>query len=387
MKCIFRKAILLASVFLLAITGVACSSDDNPSVAEHEGDGNKGDDNKNDDGKTETTAFAKGADVSWLTEMEKNGKKFYDASGKEKECMALLKSIGMNAIRLRVWVNPEGGWCAKDDVVAKAERAQSLGMRIMIDFHYSDVWADPSRQAVPAAWENYSFEQMKQAVVDHAKNVLNALKAKNIDVEWVQVGNETSDGMLWGKNTGTISSPKWDKETPDISGRASKNPKNYAAYELAGYESVKAVYPKAKVVVHIDQGDNLGRFAWIFDILKNNGGKWDVIGMSLYPEDNNWESLTTSCLDNIKTLSGKYGTPVVISEIGMNWNSSKAAAVLKKMVDGCKKISTCEGVFYWEPEVYGNWKPTMYNELGWNAYTKGAFDNSGKPTTALDAFK
>ena len=171
MKNILGKAVLLASALLFSITGTSCSNDDN-ATPEME--------------KTyDMSGFAKGADVSWLTEMEASGVKFYNQNGKATECMSLLRDLGMNSIRLRVWVNPDGGWNGKDDVVAKAWRAQQLGMRLMIDFHYSDTWADPSKQGVPAAWKNYSFDEMKQAVANHTKDVLSALKERNIDVEWV----------------------------------------------------------------------------------------------------------------------------------------------------------------------------------------------------------
>ena len=103
------------------------------------------------------SGFAKGADVSWLTEMEGDGVNFYSASGKKQECLSLLRDLGVNSIRLRVWVNPDGGLCNKNDVVAKAWRAQQLGFRLMIDFHYSDTWADPAHQTVPAAWQGYTF--------------------------------------------------------------------------------------------------------------------------------------------------------------------------------------------------------------------------------------
>ena len=298
------------------------------------------------------SGFAKGADVSWLTEMEQDGVKFYNQNGKAEECMWLLRDLGTNAIRLRVWVNPEGGWCGKDDVIAKASRAQALGYRLMIDFHYSDTWADPGNQ-----------------------DVLSALKERGVtNVEWVQVGNETRDGMLFSSDEA-------------VTGKASKNAANFAAYVNAGYDAVKEVYPQAKVIVHVDEGNNLGRYTWLFGELKKKGGKWDVIGMSLYPEDNNWQELTTSCLNNIKTLSAMYNCNVIVSEIGMWWGSDQAAPMMEKMVDGCKAIPTCEGIFYWEPEVYNNWKPANYSTLGWGAYTKGAFDNSGKPTAVFDAYK
>ena len=372
MKKSFIKTLFLTLCCMCSLT--ACGGDNN----DNNGGSSKGDD-KPDTPSTEQTSFAKGADVSWLTEMEQDGKPFYNAKGEKRECMALLKELGMNAIRLRVWVDPVGGWCAKDDVVAKAERASKLGLRLMIDFHYSDTWADPSSQTPPAAWQGYTFEQMKKAVADHTTDVLTAIKAKGVDVEWVQVGNETPDGMLW--NDGTTTAAK------AVTGRASANAKNFAAYELAGYNAVKAVYPKAKVAVHVDRGQDLDRFTWLFDLLKSNGGKWDVIAMSFYPDEDKWQAQSTQCLSNIKTLVSRYSCPVVVSETGMRWDATQAAPMLKKMVDGCKAISSCEGVFYWEPEVYDYWKPKVYYTLGWKAYDKGAFDKSGKPTAALDAFK
>ncbi len=359
MKNMIGKALLLASTLMFSITGTSCSNDDAVTPEQEK--------------KYDMTGFAKGADVSWLTELESNGTLFYDANGKPQECMALLRDLGMNSIRLRVWVNPDGGWCGKDDVVAKAWRAHKLGMRLMIDFHYSDTWADPGKQYVPAAWKDYTFEQMKQAVADHTRDVLTALKERNIDVEWVQVGNETSDGMLWNDADGA--------DALAVTGRASKNMANFAAYVNAGYNAVKAVYPDAKVIVHLDKGNKLSQYIWMFDGLKQHGAKWDVIGVSLYPDwitDQTWQQVSDDCLANMQTLSTKYGCNVILSEIGMVWNSENAAPFLKKMVDGCKALSICEGVFYWEPETYGNL----------NGYDKGAFDDSGRPTVALqEAFK
>lgn len=361
MKNILGKTALLASALLFSITGTSCSSDDSP-VPEQEK-------------QYDMSGFAKGADVSWLTEMEADGVKFYNAEGKAQECMTLLRDLGTNSIRLRVWVDPDGGWCGKNDVVAKAWRAQKLGFRLMIDFHYSDTWADPAHQTMPKAWQGYDAEQMKHAVANHTTEVLTALKDRGItNVEWVQVGNETRDGMLWSDDAATT-------------GQTSKNAANFAAYINAGYDAVKAVYPQAKVVVHVDEGNNLSRYTWLFDELKNHGGKWDVIGMSLYPDDDNWQKLTADCCANINTLASKYSCNVVVSEIGMWWGSTHAATMMKTMVDGCKAIAACEGIFYWEPEVYNNWKPANYTTLGWDAYTKGAFDNSGKPTAVFDAYQ
>jgi Arabinogalactan endo-1,4-beta-galactosidase len=92
--------------------------------------------------------FVKGADVGWLTEQESRGEKFFDVEGNEMDCLELLQTYQLNAVRLRVWVDPRNGWCGKEDVLKKALRAKKLGMDIMIDFHYSDWWADPGKQPI-----------------------------------------------------------------------------------------------------------------------------------------------------------------------------------------------------------------------------------------------
>lgn len=339
----------LRSVLLLAmgmILTMSCSKDNGSPTFPEE--------------KTyDMTGFARGADVSWLTEMENSGIKFYDANGKATECMTLLRTLGVNAIRLRVWVNPSDGWCNKDDVVAKAKRAASLGMRIMIDFHYSDTWADPGKQNKPAAWASMSVDELKTAVAAHTTDVLTALKNVGVTPEWVQVGNETTDGMLWEE------------------GRASKSMANYAALNNAGYDAAKAIFPNTKVIVHLDNGWKSSLYTWMFNELKSNGGKWDVIGMSLYPDKDNWQSRTTSCISNIKSLISAYKCEVMICEVGMAVSdASTCKEWLTSLMTQAKAISGCEGVFYWEPECYGTWK----------SYGKGAFDASGKPTVAMDAF-
>ena len=134
------------------------------------------------------TTFARGADVSWCTEMESTGKQFYDATGQPTELMALLKQVGMNAIRLRVWVNPEsdyGAWSDLADVLVKARRAKAQRQALLIDFHYSDFFADPGRQTLPVAWTGHTLEELKQDVKTHTTEVLTALKQEGIEPLWV----------------------------------------------------------------------------------------------------------------------------------------------------------------------------------------------------------
>jgi len=312
------------------------------------------------------TPFAAGADVSWITQMEASGKKFYASDGVQTEGMALLKSLGMNSIRLRVWVNPTDGWCNAADLLVKAKRANDLGMRLMIDFHYSDWWADPSKQNKPAAWSAMNLSDLKIAVTNHTRDVLNLLKNNKISPEWVQVGNETGNGILW--------------ET----GKASVSMANYAALNNAGYDAVKEVFPTAKVIVHLHNGYDNAMFRWIFDGLKNNGGKWDVIGMSLYPNwyktVNDWQNANRDCLTNMNDMVARYGKEVMVVECGMSWdNAATSKLFLTDLITKTKSVTGGKGtgVFYWEPQCYGNWQ----------GYALGAFDNSGKPTVAMDAFK
>lgn len=149
-----------------------------------------------------STTFVKGADISWVTEMEAANIPFYNASGSKMDCFELMKSLGMNTIRLRVWVNPEkvyGKWCDKDDVVAKAIRAKNAGLGVMIDFHYSDVFADPGNQTIPEAWKALGLNDLKSAVAEHITDVLTALKDNGVTPAYIQIGNETRNGMLWPK--------------------------------------------------------------------------------------------------------------------------------------------------------------------------------------------
>ncbi len=308
------------------------------------------------------TAFAKGADVSWLTQLEQEGEVFYNSNGEATECMQLLRDeCGVNAIRLRVWVNPENGWNSIDDVVVKARRANELGLRLMIDFHFSDTWADPGNQETPAAWENYDLAQLKDAVAAHVTEMLSKLKALDIEPEWVQIGNETRSGMLYPLG-------RYD------------NGDNFAQLVNSGYDAVKAIFPDALVIVHLDSGDNLGLYTRIFGNLAENGGKYDMIGMSLYPDAGSWESSVETCVSNINTVVATYGKPVMICEIGMNYDEAEIANnMISRLKNLCETTTNgqCKGIFYWEPEA-----PAGYN----SGYNKGCFVD-GSPTQALDSFK
>jgi arabinogalactan endo-1,4-beta-galactosidase len=309
-----------------------------------------------------SSTFAYGSDVSWVTQMESSSLSFYNGSGTKQDLFTILKGLGINAIRLRAWVNPSDGWCNTADLVAKAKRAVAAGMSVMIDFHYSDSWADPGKQYKPVAWASESTSDLYTSAYNYTISTLNSLKSAGVTPTWVQVGNETNDGMMW--QDGRISAG---------------NALQFTYMVNTGYNAVKLVFPNAKVIVHIANGYSNSTFRYIFDILKANGAKYDVIGMSLYPSTSNWSTYNSECLSNMNDMVSRYGKQVMICEAGMSESAaSTCESFLSDLINKVKSVSGGNGlgVFYWEPEAYNNWQ----------GYTMGAFDPSGKPTVAMNAF-
>ncbi len=322
--------------------------------------------------QTTTADFVKGADVGFLTGQERHGVKFHDRNGRERECLELLKNdYQMSAIRMRVWVNPRGGSCDKNELLAMARRVKALGMQLMVDFHYSDSWADPAKQPIPKAWEGHTYKQMKRDLAQHTIEVLTLLKENDIEPRWVQVGNETANGLLWPM------------------GHIEKNPKQYAGFIRAGYDAVKKVFPKAIVIVHLDRGHKQSLYDWNLDIVRKYGGRWDMIGMSLYPywameghPELKADDIITDCMSNIRHVSEKYKCDVMIVETGFEVDEQHP----EKMEEGRRQLTRvikearsmtngrCRGVFYWEPQCLPG------------GYKLGAFDHNATPTAIMEAF-
>ncbi|WP_431243591.1 glycoside hydrolase family 53 protein [Flavobacterium sp. P21] len=317
--------------------------------------------------KPEEKGFAKGADVGWLPQMEATGYKFYDTDGKEKDCLQLLKDRGINTIRLRVWVNPNddkaSGHCSPEETVVMAVRAQKMGMRIMIDFHYSDSWADPGKQNKPAAWAKHSFAELLNDVYNHTFDVLTLLKKAGVTPEWVQVGNEIPGGMLWPEGS-------------------SDNFGQLAQLLNKGYEATKAIDPKIKVVVHLDEGNKSEKFRWFFDKATENHVKYDVIGMSYYPYwiKTDYKSTVLDLENNLKDMASRYNKEVMVVEVGGDYTLvQNTKELLEATIKAVKSVPNNKGlgVIYWEPE----------GEKSWSGYQLSAWLSDGKPSPALDAFK
>jgi arabinogalactan endo-1,4-beta-galactosidase len=303
-----------------------------------------------------TNTPARGADIGWLSQLEALGYTWVDSQGNPADPIDLLKSFGVDSIRLRVMVDPGRtnyvttddtgkvtsllGYCDAPHVLAMAQRCHSQGLKIFVDFHLSDTWADPAKQFVPAAWVNDDLDQLKAHIADHVTAVLSDLKALGITSPWVQIGNEIPAGLLWGtKVSGKV---EGDTGWPTV-----------AALVNAGYDAIKAVSPSSLVVLHLDRGFKSDLFRWWFDSFQKAGGKWDVVGASFYPY---WqpEGTVAQLEANLNDMVTRYGKSVMVGEVG--GLASDPVGTAQIIADVRRVVARIPdgrglGVFYWEPEA------------------------------------
>ena len=311
--------------------------------------------------------FSKGADVTWLPQMEATGYQFFDEDGTKKDALQLLKDRGMNTVRLRVFVNPSddprSGHCSKEETVELAVRAQKMGFRIMINFHYSDSWADPGKQNKPAAWKDLPFDKLADAVYDHTFDVMTALQKANVKTEWVQVGNEIPGGMLWPEG----STDNWVQLGKLLN---------------KGYDAVKAVDKNIKVIVHLDEGDNIQKYRTFYDNATAQKVRYDVIGLSYYPfwVKKDYTETIANLEFNLNDLVKRYNKEVMVVEVGGEYDKvENTKSLLEATIKAVRNVPNNRGlgVLYWEPQ----------GEKSWSGYSLSAWLPNGQPSPALDAFK
>jgi arabinogalactan endo-1,4-beta-galactosidase len=236
-----------------------------------------------------------GADISSLKKSEDLGGIYRDASGTAMDALQILKDNGLNYARLRVWVDPADDYHDKAKILEMAVRLKKLGIKLLVDFHYSDNWADPGKQIKPAAWEEYDFEQLKQAVYDHTFDVCNSLVAQGTPPDMVQVGNEINAGMLWPDGH-TYDPPNWD---------------NLATLLKEGYRAVKDCSGSTLVMLHIAEGGDNELARWWFDSITHRDVPFDVIGISYYPY---WHGSLGELQYNLNDISARYDKDVIVVE-------------------------------------------------------------------------
>ena len=341
-------------------------------------------------------SFYNGADISTVQEYERWGTKFYDVDGTQKDVFTLLKDHGFNAIRLKTFVSPKAqyGYAAsgcdhdaeayadKDHIIAYAKKIKAAGMAFLLDIHYSDNWADPGKQIIPSRWRNVkSSDAMADSVYNYTYDLLNSLKQVNATPEMVQIGNETTPGILihvpnsktdcWGNGV--------DKASTAINGDmgTAAGKANAAKYFKAGIRAVKAVSQNIKTVLHIESIRKTNTVNWwMEEIFKNQKVPADVMGFSAYTaygddKPDKWNNLfksLTSTYSNLEFIVAEYNG-------GESDNSYSYDGSRKRTVEMIRGLNRWIGAFFWEPTLSGAWGPALFD---WNGSdlkaNKKAFD-------------
>ncbi|MEM6326081.1 MAG: glycosyl hydrolase 53 family protein [Bacteroidota bacterium] len=242
-------------------------------------------------------------DVSFLDEMETAGA-IYREGGQPGDALAILRRAGLDTVRLRLWHTPEPDRDDLPDVLTAATRADALGLRIVLAIHYSDTWADPAQQTPPAAWQGLDASALRDSVGAYTGRVVGAMVQQGTPPEIVQVGNETTGGMLWphGRVGGAFDTPEQWARLGELFASAT--------------DAVREVAPEAAVMLHLDRGGDAAGATWFVDRLFAEGVRPDVIGLSFYPW---WHGDLGDLEATLGALASRYGLPLFLTETGYPW--------------------------------------------------------------------
>lgn len=279
--------------------------------------------------------YIKGMDISSLDEIERLGAKFYD-NGEEQELIEILKKYDTNYIRLRLWNDPKtedgrpygAGNTDYETTLRMAKRVKTAGLGFLLDFHYSDFWADPGKQRKPKAWVGMNVDELENAVYEFTKEMVSGFVKEGAAPDMVQVGNELSNGLLWPEG-------QW----PNFA--------NIARFVSAGIRAVKETCPEAKIMIHLDNGGNNELYRKWFDeyININKGEDFDVIGLSYYPF---WHGDLNALANNMNDIAVRFGKELVIAEVSMGHTTKDYAEYEKLAPENRKGMATkpalCEKV-------------------------------------------
>ena len=250
-----------------------------------------------------------GIDVSTYLEQQRLTHQVYKKDGKVIDPFLLFKNNGVTHLRTRVWNDPYGkngepylaGTCDLQNFIDLCKKLEKYGFKNILDFHYSDFWVDPSKQFLPKAWANYSYEEVVQAVYDFTKESLLKVKKEGISLDMIQVGNEITHGMLWpyGKLT-------WDDTKEESYDR-------FASFLKSAIKACNEIYPEAKIIIHLEQSYDQECYRDILSHLLARNVKIDVLGTSYYPF---WHHQFDEYFANMDMVQREFGIPVMNVELG-----------------------------------------------------------------------
>ncbi|MBQ8639377.1 MAG: glycosyl hydrolase 53 family protein [Lachnospiraceae bacterium] len=331
--------------------------------------------------------FIKGMDISFIPQYEEEGKTFANEDGLLMDPFGLAAEYGVNYIRLRIWNQPElvpesGGYCSLDHTIAMAKRIRKAGMGFLLDFHYSDWWADPANQKRPKAWEGLSVRETADALFQYTKDVLDRMKEEGVLPDIVQVGNEIRCGMLYPEGD----TNHWE---------------NLARFINAGIRAVRAADPAIQVVIHLDQGGRIYYLKEWFEQAASHGvTDFDCIALSYYPF---WHGDYAQLKEAMETLHQIFRKPILIAEAAHAWRKTENGFIgeLQEKIAGFPLTPAGQekvlrlvmsindnlsdgagmGVFYWEPLSFAD-----SNDGGWGK-NMSVLDDSGKAHQGIRSFR
>jgi arabinogalactan endo-1,4-beta-galactosidase len=320
-------------------------------------------------------SYAIGADVSFLAKCEQDGQVFKEA-GQPRDVLQMLRQHQYNWVRLRVFQDPSASADKLpnnlDYTLALAKRAHAMGFHLLLDLHYSDTWADPGHQIIPAAWAPLKHKQLVQQISSYTQNVIAAFVQAGVMPDMVQVGNEITQGMLW----------------PD--GKLPDNWDNLADLlnaGIAGIQAGRGSAPMPRIMIHIERSGDYDAAVWFFDNLIAHHVPFDVMGLSYYPF---WHGNLDRFRANLHDLALHYKHPIIVAETAYNWTpegSSGKKLDFPESPEGQKAFLQAvnaavhaipnglgAGVFWWEPAAEGDLRERSF------------FDNDGNALPVLSAF-
>ncbi|MGN0338050.1 MAG: arabinogalactan endo-beta-1,4-galactanase [Lachnospiraceae bacterium] len=254
--------------------------------------------------------YVKGMDLSTLLELERLGAKYYDG-GRERDILDIMKDYDVDTIRLRIWNDPwgknhESYGAGENDVPTTleiAKRVSEKGLGVLMNFHYSDFWADPGKQIKPKAWEGMTVEELAQAVYDFTFDTMELFKKEGVNITMVQVGNELSNGLLWPEGKIDVDAGIGEYD-------------NIAKFVSAGIRAVRKSNPDIPVMLHLDNGGNNELYRRWFDNYVARGEDFDLIGLSYYPF---WHGTMDQLINNMNDMAKRYHKDLIIAEVSMGY--------------------------------------------------------------------
>lgn len=362
--------------------------------------------------------FIKGADISTLLEAEQHGATFYNAQNQKQDAIAILKANGVNYVRLRLWVDPQdgqgntygGGSNNLENTLALAKRVKAQGIKLLLDFHYSDFWTDPGKQYKPKAWEKMDYPQLKTAIHDYTHDVIARFKKEGVLPDMVQIGNEINGGILWPEGK------SWGQNGGEFD--------RFAGLLNAAIDGLKENLTEGeqvKIMLHLAEGTKNDTFRWWFDEITKRNVPFDIIGLSMYTY---WNGPLSALKANMDDISQRYNKDVIVVEAAYgytleNCDNAENSFQAKEEKDGGYPgtvqgqydyihdlmqtvidvpAQRGKGIFYWEPTwiavpgttwatkagmkyIHDEWKEGNARE------NQALFDCQGKVLPSMTVFK